>query len=59
MSTLKELRNERLKKLEKLQSLGYNPYPDRANRTVMVNEISDDFEAFDGKVETVFGRIKV
>ncbi|MEI7759101.1 MAG: amino acid--tRNA ligase-related protein [bacterium] len=58
MSTLKELRNERLKKLEKLQSLGYNPYPDRANRTVMVKEISDDFEAFDGKVETVFGRIK-
>jgi len=55
---MKEFREERIRKLKKLQELGYNAYPARANRTVMVNDILADFSAFDGKTETVFGRIK-
>jgi lysyl-tRNA synthetase class 2 len=58
MATMKEFREERIKKLEKLRSLGYDPYPAKAERTVMTNEILADFDAFDGKTETVFGRIK-
>lgn len=58
MATLKEYRDERIKKLEKLRSLGYDPYPARANRTAMNDEISADFASFEGKVETVFGRVK-
>jgi len=58
MATMKEFRDERIRKLEKLQSLGYNAYPAKANRTVMTNDILADFDAFDGKTETVFGRIK-
>ena len=58
MATLKEFRDERVRKLEKLKSLGYDPYPARALRTVMVNDIVTDFAGFDGKTETVFGRIK-
>lgn len=58
MATMKEYRDERIKKLEKLRSLGYDPYPAKANRTVMTGDILADFDAFDGKTETVFGRIK-
>lgn len=58
MSTLKDFRNERIKKLEKLQSLGYNAYPAKANRTVMTNEIVTDFDKYNEKTETIFGRIK-
>ncbi len=58
MATLKEFRDERIKKLEKLRGMGYNPYPAKANRTVMTSDILADFDAFDGKTETVFGCIK-
>ncbi|MBC7764463.1 lysine--tRNA ligase [Microbacteriaceae bacterium] len=58
MATLKEYRDERIKKLEKLRSLGYDPYPARANRTAMNDKISADFASSEGKVETVFGRVK-
>lgn len=58
MATMKDFRNERIRKLEELRGLGFDPYPAKANRTVMTSEILADFEAFDGKTETVFGRIK-
>jgi lysyl-tRNA synthetase, class II len=58
MATMKEYRAERIKKLEKLQSLGYNPYPAKANRTIMAAEVVKDFDKVEGKTETVFGRIK-
>lgn len=58
MATLKEFRDERIKKLEKLQSLGYNAYPARAERTAYANDIVAGFESNDGTVQTVFGRIK-
>lgn len=55
---MKEYRAERIKKLEKLRSLGYNPYPAKANRTIMAAEVVNDFDKVQGKTETVFGRIK-
>ncbi len=58
MATMKEFRDERIRKLEKLRELGYNPYPAKANRTAMATAITADFDAFNGKTETVFGRIK-
>ena len=33
MATLKELRDERLRKLDELRQLGVNPYPAEARRT--------------------------
>ncbi len=58
MATLKEYRDERIKKLEKLRDLGYDAYPARANRTLMVNDITEKFIDLMGNTETVFGRIK-
>lgn len=58
MATLKEFRDERIKKLEKLQSLGYNAYPAKTHRTVMANDIVSEFETRQRNTETVFGRIK-
>lgn len=58
MATMKEFREERIKKLTKLRELGYNPYPARANRTKMTQDIIDNFDENKGKVETIYGRIK-
>jgi len=58
MATMKEFREERIRKLEKLQSLGYDAYPAKAEQTVKTAEILADFDGYDGKTETVFGRIK-
>ncbi len=58
MATLKEFRDERIRKLEELQKLGYNAYPAKAKRTAMAHDIVTQFETRDGATETVFGRIK-
>lgn len=55
---MKEYREERIKKLEKLRSLGYDPYPARAERSCMTSDIVNHFDIKEGKTETVFGRIK-
>jgi lysyl-tRNA synthetase class 2 len=57
MATLKELRDERLRKLEQLKQLGINPYPSRSNRTNDLIDITGDFEQFNEKTVTVVGRI--
>lgn len=57
MATLKELRNERLRKLEELKKLGINSYPANSSRTHNLSEISADFTKLDGKKATVAGRI--
>jgi lysyl-tRNA synthetase, class II len=57
MATLKELRDERLRKLDDLKKLGVNPYPARANRTHTLQAITDDFTKLDGKKVSVVGRI--
>jgi lysyl-tRNA synthetase, class II len=57
MATLKELRDERLRKLSELKALGLNPYPAKANRTHITKDIVDNFETLEGKVVTVAGRV--
>lgn len=58
MATLKEFRDERIRKLETLQQRGYNAYPAKAQRTAMANDIVTQFETRENNTETVFGRIK-
>lgn len=57
MATLKELRDERLRKLADLKRLGINPYPAKAERTHMTVEIIDEFDELEGKTATITGRI--
>ncbi len=57
MANLKELRDERLRKLEELKQLGINAYPAKSNRTHMMGSIVQDFEKLENKIATVAGRI--
>lgn len=57
MATLKELRDERLRKLDELKKLGVNPYPAKANRTNMTGEILAHFNEFENNNVTVAGRV--
>ena len=58
MATLKELRDERLRKLEELKKLGINPYPARADRTHKLVQIVSDFDSLEGERVRVVGRIQ-
>ncbi len=57
MATLKELRDERLRKLEQLKNMGINPYPANVNRSNHINEIINGFNDFNTKTVNVVGRI--
>lgn len=57
MATLKELRDERLRKLGELQKLGINPYPAKADRTHTLNQVVSDFSVLENTVVTVVGRV--
>ncbi|MDR0397863.1 MAG: lysine--tRNA ligase [Candidatus Nomurabacteria bacterium] len=57
MATLKELRDERLRKLNDIRRLGIDPYPAKSGRTNNVVEITTDFSKFEDKTITVSGRI--
>lgn len=57
MATLKELRDERLRKLDELKKLGVNPYPAHAERTHDIVQVHADFTKLEGKTVTVVGRI--
>jgi len=57
MATLKELRDERLRKLEDLKNLGVNPYPAEATRTHHLAEVSEKFDELEGQQAMVVGRI--
>lgn len=57
MATLKELRDERLRKLEELKKLGVDPYPSEAHRTHDTQHILADFDVLEGKAVTTVGRI--
>lgn len=57
MATLRELRDERLRKLEELQKLGINPYPANSRRTHTLADITTRFDQFEGQEVTVVGRI--
>lgn len=57
MATLQDFRNERLRKLEEIKTLGINPYPAETKRTHDLKDITDDFDALQGKTVSVAGRI--
>ncbi len=59
MATLKELRDERLRKLEDLKKLGIDPYPATVKkRTHTSLEAKDSFKSLEGQEITIVGRIK-
>ena len=58
MATLKDFRDERLRKLGELEKLGINPYPAKSGRNTSINQIQDNFKKYEGKEVTVSGRIK-
>jgi lysyl-tRNA synthetase class 2 len=57
MATLKELRDERLRKLDELKQLGVNPYPAEASRTHSLADITSKFEELQGQEASVVGRV--
>lgn len=57
MATLKELRDERLRKLDELKALGVNPYPAEARRTHDTQQIMTQFNELEGQTVTTVGRI--
>ncbi len=57
MATLKELRDERLRKLAEIKKLGIDPYPAKSNRTNYCQDVIDNYSDFESKQVTVAGRI--
>lgn len=57
MATLKELRDERLRKLQDLKELGVKLYPAKANRSHKAGDVVTDFDKLDGQEIVVAGRI--
>jgi len=57
MATLKELRDERLRKLDELKKIGVNPYPAKGTRTHELGQIRSDFAALEGQEVGVVGRV--
>lgn len=57
MATLKELRDERLRKLDDLRQLGVNPYPAKVERSHVLKQITDEFDELSGQTVTVAGRV--
>lgn len=58
MSTLKDYRDERLRKLDELKALGVNPYPAKANRTHSNGYIVEHFDELENQPVIVTGQIK-
>ena len=58
MATLKELRDERLRKLAELKELGVNAFPAESVRTNYNKEITANFDKLEGTAVSVVGRIK-
>jgi lysyl-tRNA synthetase class 2 len=57
MATLKDFRDERLRKLKALRDLGINPFPADSNRTHNTNDVISQFGSLEGQIVTVAGRI--
>lgn len=57
MATLKDFRDERLRKLEELKKLGINPYPAHAERTHQLAQITEGFEQLASQEVSVVGRV--
>lgn len=57
MATLKDYRDERIRKLDELKKLGVNPYPADSHRTHHAHDVATGFDELEGKTVTVAGRI--
>lgn len=59
--SLEEIRNNRIKKLEKIREAGQNPYPAKSERTHKISEVILDFEnlARENKEITLTGRVRL
>jgi len=57
MATLKELRDERLRKLDELKKLGLNAFPAKAERSHNLDDITSKFDSLEGQEVSVVGRI--
>lgn len=57
MATLKDFRDERLRKLSELKTAGFNPYPAKAHRDHKNSEILERFAELENNEVTVVGRI--
>lgn len=58
MANLKELRNERLRKLSELKKLGINAYPTKSSRSHKIKDVIDGFDKLQSHKVTVAGSIK-
>lgn len=57
MANLKELRDERIRKLDELKKLGVNPYPAVSKRTNTILDIINNFDKFENQEVTIVGRL--
>jgi lysyl-tRNA synthetase class 2 len=57
MSTLKDFRDERLRKLADLKELGFNPYPADSHRSHNAGDVKDNFDTLESQVVTIAGRV--
>jgi lysyl-tRNA synthetase class 2 len=57
MANLKELRESRIVKLEKLKSLGIDPYPANSRKSINNIEVSTNYEFLEGQEVSVTGRV--
>ncbi len=57
MATLKELRDERLRKLDVLKQFGINPYPAHVTRTNKLIEIQKSFDKLENQKVSIVGRV--
>jgi len=57
MATLKDFRDERIRKLKVLKDMGINPYPAESHRTHNTADIKARFDELEGQTATVDGRI--
>lgn len=57
MATLQDFRDERIRKLNDLKQLGFQPYPADAHRTHDAGQVVADFDNLQGQIATVAGRI--
>ena len=60
MTNIKQIKKERLKKLENIKKAGIDPYPAKTNRTIVCNKAVEEFEELskDGKELVLVGRLR-
>ena len=57
MTTISDYRDERLRKLSEIKTLGIDPFPAHSNRNTKISDILDHFSDYDQKTVIIAGRI--